>query len=365
LDTITDELEREATVGIIHNFGQTPRKLFSSPHPQRFAQGPSSLPLGILHGVEENYDLLAQGKRPAARVSHQGVAVQNITVDPIGERIFPHPAGILSVPSRPHEHVEWGFGRSGRAAASQLRTSVDGQTVQVVEGIVCTCATFADSENLITGSEDHIVRLWRVSRNNSGPSGLSLSLSNMMRVHRDIIICVAASRSWSVIVSGSKDGSAALWDLNRAVYMRSIWHGERGIVGVHLAAINESTGYIATCSRQKLCLHTINARPIASIDLNFSATLLHVPPTITSLTFHEREYSRLGVLATGSPDGKITLRTWNADNTPKEETARWEFVTLRVLKAEKPSAITALRFVGERLYHGDYDGQVFSWDLPD
>ena len=227
-----------------------------------------------------------------------------------------------------------------------------------------------------------------------------------MRVHSDIILCVAASRPWSVIVSGSKDGSAALWDLNRAVYMRSIWHGESGIVGVHLAAINESTvrssfslfvvgllsqshhhalqGYIATCSRQKLCLHTINARPIASIDLNFSATLLHVPPTITSLAFHEREYSRLGVLATGSPDGKITLRTWNADNTPREETARWEFGTMRVLKAEKPGAITALRFVGyvemmvlssglcfgshkhrERLYHGDCDGQVFSWDLPD
>ena len=62
-----------------------------------------------------------------------------------------------------------------------------------------------------------------------------------MRVHRDTIICVAASRSWSVIVSGSKDGSAALWDLNRAVYMRSIWHGEGDAVGVHLVAVNEST----------------------------------------------------------------------------------------------------------------------------
>jgi WD40 repeat protein len=70
---------------------------------------------------------------------------------------------------------------------------------------------------------------------------LSISLSNMMRVHRDTILCVAASRSWSVIVSGSKDGSAALWDLNRAVYMRSIWHGEVDAVGVHLVAINEST----------------------------------------------------------------------------------------------------------------------------
>ncbi len=185
-----------------------------------------------------------------------------------------------------------------------------------------------------------------------------------MRVHRGTILCVAASRSWSIIVSGSEDGSAALWDLNRAVYMRSIWHGGDG-VGVHLAAVNESTvrgphsfrmfnrgryrvsqGYIATCSRRKLCLHTINARPIASFDLNFSAALSYLPPTITSLAFHEREYSHLGVVATGSPDGKITLRSWNADNTPKGERAVWEFVTLRVLKTEKPSAITALKFVG-------------------
>jgi len=295
----------------------------------------------------------------------QGIPVQNLTVDIYGEKILPHPAGTLSVPSHPHELVEWGFSRSGRAAASQLRTLVDGQVVQVVEGIDCTCATFADSENLITGSEDHIVRLWRVLRNHSGKVALSISLSNMMRVHRDVILCVAASRSWSVVVSGSKDGSAALWDLNKAVYMRSIWHGERGTVGVHLAAINESTGYIATCSRQRLCLHTINARLIASIDLNFSATLAHVPPTITSLAFHEREYSRQGVLATGSPDGKITLRTWNTDSTPEGEAAQWEFVTLRILKAEKLNTITALRFVGERLYHGDSDGQVFSWDLPD
>jgi hypothetical protein len=101
------------------------------------------LPLGVVHGVEDKYDLLTQRKRPAARgicsitpqdrtsVSHSAVvecvAVQNITVDPIGEKIFPHPTGILSVPSRPHERVEWGFGRSGRAAASQLRTLVDGQ----------------------------------------------------------------------------------------------------------------------------------------------------------------------------------------------------------------------------------------------
>lgn len=64
LDKITDDLEREATVGIIHNFGQTPKKIFATPHPARMMHGISSLPLGILYGVEEDWRLLEQSEKP-------------------------------------------------------------------------------------------------------------------------------------------------------------------------------------------------------------------------------------------------------------------------------------------------------------
>jgi hypothetical protein len=79
LDSITDPLEREATVGIIHNckvcvkflktcidsvsVGQTPRKLFVAPHPQRIMEGRTELPLGTTHGLAEDYRLLSQGTR--------------------------------------------------------------------------------------------------------------------------------------------------------------------------------------------------------------------------------------------------------------------------------------------------------------
>jgi WD40 repeat protein len=174
---------------------------------------------------------------------------------------------------------------------------------------------------------------------------MSLSLSHIMRIHTGPVICVTACRAWSTVVSGSSDGSAALWDLNRGVYVRSIRHtsGLNSTPTVHLVAVNESTGYIATCSREQLCLHTINARPIARLDLTTTP--------ITSLAFHEREWSRLGILATGAPDGTITLRTWNTDKTTDNAKARWEFVTLRTLNARygrsgKPPSITALRFLG-------------------
>ena len=70
---------------------------------------------------------------------------------------------------------------------------------------------------------------------------MSVTLSHIMRVHTDEVLSVTASRAWSVAVSSSKDGSAAIWDLNRAVYVQSIWHGEGAESEVHLVAVNEST----------------------------------------------------------------------------------------------------------------------------
>ena len=112
-------------------------------------------------------------------------------------------------------------------------------------------------------------------------------------------------------------------------------------------------GYIATCSRLKLCLHTVNARPIATLDLTKTPSYSPLVPTITAMAFHEREYSHLGVLATGGPDGSIVLRTWTADGTPEGEKARWEFVTIRTMKARiagrgvaRPPSVTCLKFLG-------------------
>lgn len=275
----------------------------------------------------------------------------------------------------------------------------------MIESAAATCAAFADTDNLVTGSSDYTVRIWRVTRSSqpSGPS-VSLSLSHIMRGHTGEVLCVAASRPWSLAVSGSVDGTAIIWDLNKGVYVRSITHGTGEGAAISLVSINDSTvreaslnesthpyrsiiqGYIATCSRAKLCLHSINARPMAALDLTASSPMQHA---ITSLSFLEREYSHLGVLATGSVDGTITLRTWNTDETPPGERAQWRFVTLRVLTARdeedgrgRPPTIVALKFVGcvrivsseaqvlifmnsETLYHSEDTGKVFTWEVPE
>lgn len=366
LDSITDELEREATVGIIHNFGQTPRKLFNTPHPNRYNHGLYTLPIGTLHGIEEDPHLLNQASRCFKDLG-QAIAVRELALDMIGEKVIPCPEGVLMVPLHPHEEIEWGFNRVG---ADELRVLVDHKVVQVVEGAFCTCAAFADSEHLVTGASDHTVRLWRVVRSMNGQfAPLHIFLSHIMRIHTAKVVSVTASRPWSIIVSGSQDGSAALWCLNRGTYIRSIWHSDpndtRTPEPVEIVSVNESTGYIATCSKSKLCLHTINARPMAVLDLTSLSP-------ITSLAFHEREYSHLGVLATGAADGTITLRTWTADGTPEGEKAKWEFLEIRKLKTRaallargRAPAITALKFIGESMCHGEETGKSYMWTLPD
>ena len=120
--------------------------------------------------------------------------------------------------------------------------------MQVIESAYCTSAAFADSRTLVTGSFDYMVRLWTVKPHNNASASQRnvvrsprLTLTHIMRAHTGTVLSVAASRSWSLAVSGSQDGSAVVWDLNRGVYVRSIYHGENSNSAVHLVAINEST----------------------------------------------------------------------------------------------------------------------------
>ncbi|KAF7319608.1 hypothetical protein HMN09_00301200 [Mycena chlorophos] len=360
LDKITDELEREATVGIIHNFGQTPRKLFTTEHPAQYDSGPRTLPIGQANGIEEDPHLLVQGGRPFTDLGPT-VPVRELVIDMISERIIPCPEGVL----------------------------FDQRVIQVIEEAYCVCAAFADWANIVTGCSDFTVRLWKINRGASSSSPGRLGLSHIMRIHTHDVVAVTASRPWAIALSGSRDGSAAIWDLNRGIYIRSIWHGEAGDMGaVNLVAINESTGYIATCSQQKLCLHTINGRPMATLDLTTPSPERGIPPRVTALAFHEREYSHLGVVATGGSDGSITFWTWTADGTPEGEKAVWEFLMMRTMKvrtpvaasasasstnlnvptillAERPPPVSVLKFSGEDLYHGEETGKTFAWTLPE
>ncbi|KAG8984948.1 hypothetical protein FRB94_005904 [Tulasnella sp. JGI-2019a] len=346
LDTIIDPLKKEATAGIIHNFGQTPRKVFSAPHPPREMNGHMSLPYGVSMGIPENCQLLQQSSRPERVIDSR---VDHLSVDLATERIIACRGLERRVPSdsgNGNEHVEWGF------PDKSFRVFAENKLVQVIEALSVTCCDLPDSDSLVTGLDDATVCIWRFDRR----EGTSLRLANVMRGHRDPATCIASSRSWSLVVTGSSDCTVILWDLNRGQYVRRICHESEVLV----CAIQESLGCIATCSREVLAVYTVNAHLIASVRLPAQ----QVP---RSLTFHEREWSPVPILASGATDGTITIRTWNADSTEPGEKAKWEFITLHTLRCREEngvmSSVESLRFASETLWHGDNAGNTYQWLL--
>ena len=200
--------------------------------------GAISLPIGSIYGIAEDYLMLTQANKPAKDL---GQLVADLTIDPIGEKILPCARGVSAVPSRPHEVLEWD---APHQPSGEMRFSIDRKVVQVIEGSFCCCAAFADTDTLVTGSTDFTVRLWKVARGTGGSSSAlaaQIEPTHIMRGHTASVTCIAASRAWSLVISGAEDGSASFWDLNRGVYVKSVWHGRGLEAKVHIVAIQEST----------------------------------------------------------------------------------------------------------------------------
>jgi len=341
LEAIKDTWEREATVGAIHNFGQTPRQVFRHAHPDRYLDGKTTLPLGTPYGIAEDFEMLKQSNAIGKKISE---AVDILYIDTVAERILPCPARKRIVPQTPHEHIEWS------ELTHSVSFCVDRKVVHIEEETPITVAEFYDSRILVTGSDDSTVSIWRIVRGDQ--SGLRLVGS--MRGHHGRVNCIATSRTWAMAVSGAADGLVIIWDVNRVRYVRSMAHE----TPVEHVAIGPG-GEIASSSRTSLSLHTLNGQHVASF---------RPQERITALAFHEREYSPVPVLAAAAGE-EVRLWTWAAKAEDRGEGGKavWKFSALRSLKCKggKGAWVTCLEFVGESLYHGDSEGNVYSWVFPE
>lgn len=65
-----------------------------------------------------------------------------------------------------------------------------------------------------------------------------LNIKHTLYSHTDAVTCLAASTAYNVIISGSRDCSAVIWDLCRGVFVRQL----RGHAGpIAAVAVNELT----------------------------------------------------------------------------------------------------------------------------
>lgn len=217
-------------------------------------------------------------------------------------QIFQHEKSVLAVeqnkvlmPPNYGKYVAWGFADHSLRIGnydSDKATFVCESIVQTNGEIVaCVCPS---SKLIVTAGTSSVITIWEYD-----PRKKLLGIKHSLYAHTDAVTCLAASPAYNLIVSGSRDCTAVVWDLSRGTFVRQL----RGHAGpVAAVAINDLTGDIATCAATWLHVWSINGDELASV--NTCVGRADRMQQILCVAFSQtHEWDPLNVVMTGSTDG--------------------------------------------------------------
>ncbi|CAG8246185.1 unnamed protein product [Penicillium olsonii] len=344
LDAIDDPMERLATIGIIHNFGQTPHQIFQRSHAVRehqkhriprldtLAESLTQMPLSLLN-IEERVATLSMKQ----------------------DRLLCTAALRLNVPPTYEYYMEWGFfDGSVRFYTADTRKLL-GHFEHLHVGQL-SCATFADSRTLVTCGTDCTVSLWTVTATSKS---VDLQPIGSLFGHRSPVTVLAVSRSFSALLSASTDGHIMLWDLNRRSFVRGL--PTEGVVDC--ARINDVSGDIMVCRGNRLCLYTLNGAVLVDQPVCESSD-----DRVLSCVFYEgvqNEWLERELVLTGHTRGVVNV--WSKSIRG----GQFELELIRQLHhtdsnrdngANISAGISCMLALPHVVYTGDEAGRVYEWN---
>jgi len=345
LDSITDPVERLATIGIIHNFGQTPYQVFPKAHPAR-------------EQTRHKYKRLDTAAESLTRVpstlldSEERVA--SLSFSWKSDRLLCSGAFRLNIPPDYDKYMEWGFSdNSVRFYATDSRKQI-GLFEHLHIGQL-SCALFTDSKTLVTAGTDCTVAVWSVV--GTGSKSVELHPKASLFGHRTPVSVLAASRSFSALLSASTGGEVLLWDLNRCDFVRKL----DDTLHVECASINDVTGNIVLCHGSQISIYTLNGKLLLRQESGD-----RTPENIVSCACYEgagNEWLERDLIFTGHKRGVV--RIW----TKVIRQGRFELELVRQLNhtdssrddgANVSAAISCILPMPQVVYTGDEDGRVVS-----
>ena len=344
LDNISDPVERLATIGIIHNFGQTPYQIFQKPHPGReesrhkykrldtAAESLTRLPFNLLDSEERVSSLLFSWKQ---------------------ERLLCSAAFRLNIPPSYDKYMEWGFVDGSIRFYSTENQKLMGHFEHLHVGQL-SCGTFADSRTLITAGADCTIAVWNVV---SSAKSVDLQPKVCLFGHRTPVTVLALSRSCNALLSASSDGEVLLWDLNRLEFVRKVGKGPP----VECACINDVTGDVVLCRGSRIAIYTLNGDPLLDQEAGERGD-----DTILSCACYEgagNEWLERDILLTGHRRGVVKI--WSK----VVHESKFELELIRQLNhvdahredgVNVAAGISCILPMPQVVYTGDEDGKVVS-----
>uniref|UniRef100_A0A8C6ZLT9 Uncharacterized protein n=1 Tax=Nothoprocta perdicaria TaxID=30464 RepID=A0A8C6ZLT9_NOTPE len=162
----------------------------------------------------------------------------------------------------------------------------------------CLCAVCPSAATIITSGTSSVVCVWELSLIKDKVK--RLNLRQALYGHTQAVTCLAASVTYSIIVSGSDDKTCIIWDLNQLTYTVQLPAHETSISAV---AINDSTGDVVSCAGSSLCLWTVNGQPLVSV-----AAACSPGSRLVCCCFAEvMDWDTRVVIVTGSTDGVVRV----------------------------------------------------------
>ena len=178
-----------------------------------------------------------------------------------------------------------------------------------------TSVLFADSKTLVTAGSDCTISVWTLI---IAPNSVDLQPKITLFGHRSAVTTLAASRSFSTLLSASSDGQVLLWDLNRLELIRRLMSGKpvelsfmpmfedvEKQINTQCARINDVTGVIIICRGPEVSLWTLNG------DLLLEQSIyVEGDDTISCCAFYEgsgNEYLERNLIFTGHKKGVVNV----------------------------------------------------------
>ncbi|TLD38946.1 beach-domain-containing protein [Venturia nashicola] len=345
LEAISDEIERQQMINIIHSFGQTPHQVFTRQHAQRE---------GTHHrfpGLDNSAEYL-MGQNTLFQLPDR---IATMTWSAKHERLICSGPFRLHVPPVFDKYVEWGF-----CDGSLRFFSTDGRKQLAmfehlhIGSIASAC--FVDSRTLVTAGADSVVSIWNVEYTNRT---VNVVLRTSLFGHRQPVNVLTASNRFMTLLSADISGRVLMWDLNRNDFVREI---EKEGPEVRSVKISSGTGDVLLSRGRSIKILTINGKHLLERDICDE----HEPgDEVTSIAWYQavkQEWMERILFLTGHRSGIVKI--WQKLISPSGEWA------LKLIKGlEQPPApenqgriaVTCLLPVGDRLFGGDDIGRVHEW----
>ncbi|KAK8541511.1 hypothetical protein V6N12_014145 [Hibiscus sabdariffa] len=361
IDAVTDPSMKASILAQINHFGQTPKQLFLKPHVKR--RSDRKLPP---HPLKKSTLLVPHEIRKSSYPITQIVSFQ--------ERILIGKANTRLKPRMYSKYVAWGFPDLSLRFLSFDQDRLLSTHENLHLGNQTQCAGFSHDGNiLVTGADDGLVYVWRISEDNPRASS-RLLLESVLCAHRSKITCLHVSQPYMLIASGSDDCTVIIWDLGSLRFIRQLPEFPAPVSAVY---VNDLTGEIMTAAGTLFAVWSINGCCLAEISTS------QVPSdyilSATSSTFSD--WLDTNWYVTGHHDGAV--KVWHmvhctdietiSNSTiigtrgglPLDKSPEYRLLLHKVLTFHKyPVTSLFLTTDLKQLLSGDSGGNLLSWTLP-